>query len=229
MDINFIVDAVIVLIVIIGIIIGVKRGFVETVAKPVRIVAGLGVAFSLCQPVGEKYIKPLIKNPLVEKLTSFVEEKCGELTTDTTASDLPFVLRMLARIFNVDVETVAEEATNSIVAAIVDALADPFVNIIGSILAFIALFIVTSIACWLIFKIIGLIFSIGPLGALNKVFGLVFGAIFALIIVWALSVGIDFVMDKGVFAEVEYVNSFTGGPLYNVVKELNPIDLILSL
>ena len=121
MNINLIVDLIIILIVIIGIVLGVKRGFVGTVAKPFRIIAGLGAAFSLCQPVGEQYIKPYIKTPLVEKMTALVTEKCGELTTDTTLSDLPFVLRMFARMFKVDVETVADEATNSIVNAVVDA------------------------------------------------------------------------------------------------------------
>ena len=145
MAINIIVDAVLVLIVIIGIIIGMKRGFVATVEKPIRIIASIGVAFGLCQPTSEQYIKPWIKKPLVEKMTVFIEEKCSELTAESASSELPGILKLIAKIFNVDVNTVAEQATTSIVNAVGEALAEPVVSLAGVVVSFVLLFLATHI------------------------------------------------------------------------------------
>lgn len=228
MAINLIVDAVIVLILLIGIIIGVKRGFVATVAKPVRIVASAGVAFCLCKPAGTQYIQPYIQKPLVSWMTELIEEKCGELTSGAASSDIPTVLKLVAKMFKIDVNTVAEQATASIVEAIVNALADPLANLAATIVAFVILFLATSIVCWLLFKIIDLVLNCGPLEIVNKVFGLIFGAIFAFVVVWALTVGFDFLLTLEVVSNIEALQGFTGGPVYQLVKQLNPIDLLFK-
>ena len=229
MGINLIVDGIIILILIIGIILGVKRGFVATVAKPVRIVASIGVSFMLCKPLSVKFVQPWIQKPLTEKWTAFLQEKCGEITAETASTELPGIMKLIAKLFGVDVNAAAEQATTTIVEAIANALAEPLANLAGVVLSFVALFLVTSIVCWLLFKIIDLIFNIGPLEIVNRIFGLVFGAAFSVIVVWALATGFDYVLTLGFLSNVEFLQGFTGGPVYQLVKQLNPIDLLFKL
>ncbi len=228
MAINLIVDAIIVLILIIGIILGVKRGFVATVAKPVRILASIGVAFGLCKPLSAQYVQPWIQEPLTEKWTAFLKEKCGEITAESASTELPGIMKLIAKLFNVDVNDVAEQATTTIVEAISNALAEPLASLAGIVLSFVGLFLATNIVCWILFKIIDLIFNVGPLEVINKIFGLIFGAVFSFIVVWALTVGFDYVITLGFLSDVEMIQGFTGGPVYKLVQQLNPIDLLFK-
>ena len=228
MAVNFIVDAIIVLILLIGVILGIKRGFVEIVAKPFRIVASLGVAIGLSKPFGEQYIQPHIQNHLVNRMTDLIEKKCGEIVAGSASSDIPTILKIVAWAFGVDVDTVAQGATDSIVKAVVDALAQPLANFGARVAAFLVLLIVTSIVCWLLFKIIGLVLRSGPLEVVNKGLGLIFGALFSFLLVWSLAYGLAYVLTIDVVSSTEVFKDFTGGPIYLLVNKINPIDLLFK-
>ena len=222
---SIVMDIIIAAIVVIGMIYGIRRGFVKTVAKPVRIVAVLAVAFSFCGTVGAQYIQPYIQAPISERMSAFLTEKCADITAANAAEELPTLLKLSAGLFNIDVNTVAGEATGSIISSITDALTSPVASVIASILAFIVLYILASIAFVIVVQVIHLVFSIGPLRIFNKFFGFIFGTLFALIIAWAfvavfeLALGLPF---------MEGVAGFERGFLYSFLNELHPIDLLLS-
>lgn len=222
MDIlNFVVDAILVLIVLVGIALGIKRGFVKTVAKPVKFVAALYVAFAACGAVAEKLIMPFIKTPVTARLTEFMQEKCAHLTADNVTEELPSLLKLSAGLFGINVEEVAQNSANDVINALINELTTPILNVIAIIISFVLLYFVSRLVLTLVIAILDAILNVGVIGILNKLLGFVFGTAFAAIMAWALVVVANFIMGF-----VGY--DFEGGFIYNLLNNLNPIDLLLS-
>ena len=109
MDINYVslaVDAALVIVILIGMISGIKRGFVKTVAAPVKLVAAVAFAFKVCENISAKFIEPFISAPLSTQLRDFMYEKCSDLTVENVSTELPTLLKMSAGVFGIDVEEV---------------------------------------------------------------------------------------------------------------------------
>lgn len=219
--VSIILDAVLVLIVIIGMISGVKRGFVRTVAAPVKFVAALVLAFTLCEAVSANFIEGFISEPITNQLRDFMYEKCQHLTADNVSTELPTLLKMSAGMFGLDVEEIAQTSVNNVLDAIITALTDPIIRIVGLIVSFILTYIAAKIVLSLAIVLINAILSAGPLGIINKLLGFVFGTAFSIIIAWALVAVADFAMGF-----VGY--NLEAGFIYNFFHNLNPLDLLLS-
>lgn len=229
MTLNIIFDLVILIIIGAGIVMGVARGFIETVAKPVRIIASFGIAFGLCRPAGEIYLQPIFQKPLEEKMSAFLHEKCASITAESAAEDLPGILKLVAKIFKVDIGQTANEAANSVIDSIVNSLAEPIASLGAVICAFFILLIAANIVCFILLKIIDAILNFGPLEVLNKIIGCVFGAVFAFLLAWTLTAGFDYVSTLDTFSDVAMIQEFTGGPIYRLVRSINPIDLLFQI
>ena len=218
---QLIVDAVIVILIIVGMVCGIKRGFVKTVATPVKFVASIAFAFDVCDKISVNFIEPFIKSPLANQLRDFMYEKCNDLTAENVSTELPTLLKMSAGIFGVDVEEVAQSSVNGVLDSIINSLTDPIVHIVGVVVSFILAYIVAKIVLALIVVLINAILSVGPLGIINKALGFVFGSAFSVIIAWGLVVGAEFVMGF-----IGY--GFDGGVIYEFFRGFNPLDLLLS-
>lgn len=214
-------DALLVLIILIGMISGVRRGFVKTVAKPVKLVASLGFAFYVCSAISEKIVEPFIKTPIANQLRDFMYDKCANITAENVSTELPTVLKMSAGMFNINVEEVAQNSVTSVLESIIEALTDPIIHIVGIVVSFILAYIVAKIVLYFVVLIIDAILSVGPLGVINKALGLLFGSAFAFIIAWALVAVAEFAMG---FVAYE----FKGGFIYEFFNGFNPLDLLLS-
>lgn len=229
MTLNIIFDLVILIIIGAGIVLGIARGFIDTVAKPIRIIASLGIAFGLCRPAGEIYLQPIFQKPLEEKMSAFLHEKCASITAESAADELPGILKLVAKIFNVDIGQTANEAANSVIESIVNSLAEPIANLGAVVCAFFILLIVANILCFILLKIIDAILNFGPLEVVNKIIGCVFGALFAFLLAWTLTAGFDYVTTLEAFSDSELIQEFTGGPIYRLVRSINPIDLLFQI
>ena len=72
---SIIVDVVLAAIMAIIVITSVKRGFVKTVARPVKFVAAFALAWSLCNYISVEFIEGLIQTPIANQLKDFLYEK----------------------------------------------------------------------------------------------------------------------------------------------------------
>ena len=228
MAINWIVDIAFLLIMAIGIIVGIKLGFIKTVAKPVRFVLSVVIAFTLAANFSAAVVEPLISGPITNQLTAFLSEKFADMTAEKVDT-LPTLVKFAAGLCNVDIAEVATDVgEGSIIAAIVSEITTPFTSIICTAVAFIALFFVAKLVLTLLFALIDKIVDNGIVGVANRVIGAVFMGALAFIVCWGAASIFELVINLPVFEGQTWVNEFTGGFIYKLLKSINPIDILLS-
>ena len=224
MILDIIIDILLIAIILIGAFLGIKKGFVKMATKPVKFVASIVLAFTICVGVANAVIVPLIEEPIANYVSEFVYENCENITADNAAEELPTLLKISATIFNIDVADITKGSGNAVLDAIVENLTAPVINIISIIIAFVLVYILASILFSLLLALINAIFSKGIFGVFNRILGFVFTGSVALIVSWALTALFEFTIHLPVFEGVE----FNGGFIYNFFNTYSPIELLLS-
>ena len=228
MAVNIILDLIFIAIMVFGIVFGIKRGFINTIAKPVKFVLAIFIAFTLCANLSEAVVKPLIAAPITGQLTSYLTERFSEVTAETVDT-LPTLVKLAAGLCGVDIAEIATETGDgSVIAAIVEKITDPFATIVCTAVAFVLVLIAAKIVLSIIFAIINKIVDNGLIGAINRILGCVVTTALAFIVCWAIAAVFELVIHLPVFEGQAWVNEFTGGFVYKLLKSINPIDLILS-
>ncbi len=218
-------DILLMLIVLTGILLGIKRGFVKTVAKPVRFFASLITAFYLSSPISVRFIEPLLKAPLANQIKTYLYNHCPNITPETASEELPSALKFAATSLGVDVSSLPSENT---ISAIVDALANPVVHFISVIITFIALYFIAKLVYTLLISLLSTFFDKGFLTVPNKVLGSVFNALAAVVIAWFVAIAFDFVIHLPALSGITWLSGFEGGFVYNLLNRLNPMDILLG-
>ena len=227
---DILVDVLLCLVVLIGALIGLKRGFIKMAARPVKFFASLALAFGLATMIADAFIMPMLETPIYNYLADFLKENYAHITAENASTDLPTLIRFSAFILDIDIaEIVAEGGNEAVVDTVIGTLISPVIGIVANVISFIVIFIVSNILFAILFAIINVVFSRGGIGVVNRILGLVFSAAFALIVAWGLAVVGSFVIHSAVFEENEVVSSFVGGPIYNFFNSCNPIQLLLRL
>jgi uncharacterized membrane protein required for colicin V production len=125
---------------------GIKRGFVKTVAKPVKIILTLIIAFSFASSFSEKTVEPRIGPSISNQVEDYILEKCGDLTPDNLDEELPTLLKISAGIFDIDIdEVMSESSAEGVVSAIIEVLVSPVVRVVSIIISFVILCLISSI------------------------------------------------------------------------------------
>ena len=96
---NVIFDIILVGILLAGAIMGIKNGFVDTIAKPVKFVAAIVIAISLASVVGSAIIEPIIGPAISHKLSDILIEEYSEITAATANESLPTLIKFAASAF----------------------------------------------------------------------------------------------------------------------------------
>ncbi len=226
---KIIVDAILIIIIMSGIVIGLKKGFVKIIAKPVKFVASISLAFGLCATVANTFVVPYIEEPVSNYVEDFLYENCKEITADNASQELPTILKIAAGMFDIDIDQVASDATGTVIEAVAEKLTAPVINVVAIVIAFIIVLILSNILIAICLAIINAIFKSGPLGILNKSLGVVFGVAFSFILAWGAAVLLNFVMNVPAVNSMPWVSEFSdGGFVYKFLNKYNPIELLLS-
>lgn len=225
---DFIVDAALVLVVLIGTVIGYKRGFVAFIAKPLKFVLSIGLSFGYATRFAASVVTPMIEAPATNYIKEFLYTNCQNITAENVKEELPTMLKIAAATFNVDVSQVANDATGTVVDALADKLTSPVIGVISTVISFVVLLIILNVVLSVAIGFIKALFKNGVLGFFNKGLGLVFGFAFSFVVAWALAVGFDFAIHLPVLADNAWIQSFEGGAIYRFLNEYNPIELLLS-
>lgn len=210
-------------ILLVGVALGIRSGFIRMAAKPVKLILSLVLAFSLCTSVAEGIVTPIIEQPITNYIYDFLAENCPELNIENVAEELPTVLKMAAGMYGINVEEiVAQNAGRDIIAEITAVLAAPVISILAIIVSFVLLYFVSKLLITLALSLIDLIFSNGVFGALNKTLGGISGAVISFAVAWALAVLIEFLY------HINGNGLENPGLLYTFFNTYSPIELLLS-
>ena len=222
-------DIILVGIMLAGAIIGAKNGFIDTVARPVKFVAAIALAFSLASTVGQHVVEPIIGPAISHKLSDILIEKYSEITADTANESLPTLIKFAASMCGVNIEGVASGADGaSIIQAVVEAVTAPVVDIMGVIFGFVIVYFASKVLLNFVMLLVNSVVNRGLVGTVNRALGCVLTLFLAFVVVWAVTSVSEFILNIPAIASAEWVQGFSGGPVYKFFRSFTPLDLLLS-
>ena len=228
MMINILIDVIIVALISCGAVIGLTKGFISSVARPVKWILSVIFAFSLCTGIADAFIFPLIEEPITNQISAYLIEKCSHVTAQNAMDELPTLLKMAAGISGIDISSLGADPTAEFIPQLVDKLAYTTIHLISVIISFFLIYFVSRLILKLLFALVDHMFDGGVFGVLNKTLGFVFTTLIAFFSVWILTSVFGYVISLPAFADTPWIVSFDGGIIYNFFKGLSPIDLLLS-
>lgn len=229
MAVNVIFDIILVGILVAGAILGYKNGFIDTVAKPVKFVLAIALALSLAGTVGQYVVEPIIGPAISHKLSDILVEKYSEVTAANANESLPTLIKFAASMCGVNIEGVASTADGvSVIEAVVNAVTAPVVDIMGTIFGFVIVYFASKILLNVVMIFVNSAVSRGIVGTLNRTLGCVLTLFLAFVVVWAVTSVSEFILNIPIIASAQWVENFTGGPVYRFFRSFTPLDLLLS-
>ncbi len=229
MALKIIVDLILIGIILAGIYLGYKMGFTKIIARPVKLIASLAIAFSACAGFADAIIAPMISAPIQGYLANFMYENCANLTPDNLTEELPTLLKIAAAAFGIDIEAIASGAAiTELLDTIIETLTTPVINVIAIVLSFVAVYLLARLGFSIAFFVIDTVFGGGLLGAVNKTLGVIFNTVFSIIIAWTLAVVLELIFNLPAFADSEFLMNYEGGIVYRFFNTYNPMELLLS-
>ncbi len=214
-----ILDGILAVVVLIGVFLGYVKGFFATITKPVKIIGAGCITFCISNPIIETWTRPFFTEKANVWINDMLIEKCPEITADNASESLPFILRLVANMFKIDVSTLGANATTEdFIAEISAALSVPTGNLIATAVTYVVLFIILLILLSVIVAIIGTVIDSGPLAIVDKILGLVLGTAIAFVVCCLVA---------NVVGNV--AKDFGGGFIYDFFKNFDPFSLLLSI
>jgi len=207
-------DGILALLVLIGAIVGLKRGFFNTVTKPLKIILAIALTVCFALPIIDAWTGPYFTNLIQAKIAEYITQNCPEITAINAAESLPSVLILCVRVFGIQLESISGE---EIISQISSAIAMPTGRFVATAVTYLALFIIFRLVLWLLLLILGSVVSSGPLMVIDKILGLIFTVAISFVICCIIANIISF-----------FANDFVGGFIYEFFKNLNPLSVILS-
>lgn len=183
-----VVDIVVIVILLLGILVGAKVGFIRKFLKAIKGIVGLVAGYFLCKPVSKVFSKN-VEPKVSDKLWQFLQTK-GEAFTTTLPSDPTYrrqaleqgvsEMKLPSSIGNklIDRLMVTEEPTAG--EAIAKILANLFMIILSFVIIYVLCLIIVGIISIIIKKLIG---KRKALGTVDRLFGAIFGLVETAVIV----------------------------------------------
>jgi len=196
---SFILDGIILICAAVCIVNGVRQGFVKAFLGLVKGIVALLTAYAytpvLAEPIRENYVVRQIADGIAETLQSLalnLETKSYDLSK--VAADMPEAYTSILDRYHIDIPSFTASIANITQAdegKIYDLsaqIAEPCATVVASVAAFALLFlgvyIVLSLAAWLI----DLLFHLPVLSAANRFMGFLFGVVEAVFFAWVIAI-----------------------------------------
>lgn len=228
MALKIIIDVILCAVILFGTIFGIKRGFINIAARPVKFFAALAGAIALCGTFANAVVTPIINAPITNYVSDFLQKNCASLTAENISEELPTLLKIAAAVSGIDINSFAGDSGASFLDTIVNNLTAPVINVVSNIISFIVLFFILKLILGILLWVVNMMFKNGVLGVFNKALGFVFGACCSVITAWALAVVVEFVFHTPALQSNELIATFDGGIIYRFFNTYSPIEILLS-
>lgn len=238
---KYLLDAVVILIFLLCVWIGQKRGFIKTVTGIVAFLAALAVSALLSGPVAGLVYDKAVEPTIIETVNTQVEQAEGSAieNLNNAYESLPTVVKnLLAQTGIEDVDDLAQNLmsmdTNIPVSENVNAVVEPLLLPLIKAISSLLLFLIAYIAAGIVLRVLNIVAKLPLLKQLNKTLGLVggivSGALWALLAVTVLQVlaatgAADGAITLQTIGETTVVNWIAGvNPLGGALQELLIIE-----
>ena len=216
MGLWIVIDVILIAFIVIGFIIGLKRGFIRSVEAPLCFVGSLTLAYLLANPISVNIVEPIIGASLTNQLSDYLMSNCAD-----PSAELPTIVKLAAGIVNVDLD-------GKTIEQILVEIASTTVHIVAVIIVFVILFFISKLLLKLLFKVLDSIFNASILVIPNKIIGCAFNTILGAVFAWVTVIAFNFFIHIGPMSDVKWAAEFVGGPIYRFFLNLSPLDLLLG-
>ena len=216
MGLWIVIDIFLVAFVVIGFIIGLKRGFVKSVQGPLCFVGAIAFAYLLSNPISTNIVEPMIGASLTNQLSEYLASNCAD-----PGAELPTLVKLAAGIVQCDLE-------GKTIEQIIVEIASPTVHVVTVIIVFVILLFVLKLLLRLLFKLLDSVFNSSILVVPNKIVGCALNTILGAVFAWVAVFVFNFVIHLDSMSDVVWAAEFTGGPIYNFFLNLSPLDILLG-
>lgn len=238
---SIVLDIILVAIAAICIVSGVRRGFFKSVMSLVCGIAALLVSYafspSLSVYLNEKFILPALSDGIGQTIASIADaglNSAGEAVYDLTKLSSSEQFMSVVERYGADSDSVSDfieqigVGTRAAIDKMAEIVAKPISSTLSNITAFIIVFIAALIALRIIVWIAGLIFELPVLKGIDKLLGLVFGVVSALLFVWIFAMLADTVITAlgSAFPSVFNTEVLENSYLVRFFSEHNVIDAV---
>lgn len=200
-------------------VVGYRRGFIEVIAKLVKFLGSFFCAFKFAKDVSVSIFQPMLQEPITKAFSEFLTEKCGELTPANVEEELPLMLKLVASLFNLDLNEIAANAASGVSEALALTFTEPLVAFVSVIVSFAVVLIIAFIVLSLLLAVVNLIFSAGPLGIFNKIVG-------AVLMTALCIIGCSLIVS--IVSWIAGPEFAFGGPLFRFFNTYSPLDALFA-
>lgn len=234
---NYIIDVVAVIILVLSIIWGARKGFIKSVMGLVSLAIAIALAVNFqsfaAGIIKDNVIEPYFVNKTSEQFSSLMNAGDSVVSPEQIFDEEPEELVEATNNFGQSIEAlenfyeenikglIDSEDIKGISEKLSQFLVGNTVDIISNVLGFIAVFILALIALYLVQILLDLIFKLPILKAANKLLGSVLGAVKGIVLVVIL-INVLFILantenvDSGIWNANVVSNSYTYGIAYTI-------------
>ncbi len=245
---SIIIDIIIIAIIAVSAFFAYKKGFIGTLFSLLGTIVAIVLSIMLCTPVSafinDNFVNPTVKSYIIKVVdTSSIGQSYEQALTNGAdivkkVKEMPASLKSVLDLAGIKTEDIIAEANKTEANAaqavdnLINKIATPISTAISRVVALVGLFIILSIALWVVCKLITAVFNVLPLGKkLNKFGGLAFGIVRGLLIVLVLST-LFTAVSKGVDPKSNNIFSnktIESTVVLKTVNDFNPINSILNI
>ncbi len=228
-------DILLIVIFLLCIYTGVKKGFVHSVMSFVTFIAAFLSAWKLSPGLAVFYRENIFDEKLTRTVSdaigTILHNGLGTLGLENLFADKPQAFMDIVNRYHSSI-TELENYYNMQVASgsaalekrVSEYIALPVSEILSSALAFLTIFAVVTLVLSLISALLDAVFKLPVLNALNRIMGFLLGAVCGILNVWAVSLVIKALVPVlgALFPQLFRAELFENSMLFNLIYEFNP-------
>ena len=161
----------------------------------------------------------------------------SDLNFDELFSDMPQFFSEILKHLGLNSSQLAESYSSMKVngveeakSAVIDMMVSPMADICGRVIAFVVIFILALIAINIIVWLLDFVVELPILRQINKIGGIVLGAIngilFVFILAGVINISIGYIMNDRTAEEIDKIEEST--VIYKTVNSINPVRMIFD-
>lgn len=194
---SFILDAILIVMCIVCVAVGTKRGFVKTVMSVLSSLISAIAAYTFtpyfANFIKEKFLMEPVSGGIADTIRSLVPAADGNYDLSSLFSDMPQTLSSIIERYHGNSDSLEAlvksmtETGDEAVRTLSRAIAEPIVNMISTVCAFIVIFVTALVILKVVTCVVDGVFKLPVLKTANTLLGFVFGLILAVFIIMIYS------------------------------------------
>lgn len=227
---NIALDVLLIAVMLIGIIVGYKKGFISVFFRKLSWLGALVLSFLFSRPIANSiHLADKVADPVKQNLTAAIGGHVDNL--EEMSGRIPTVLKLLGQLFGVDLTAMADSSMQeggNYVETFVEKASEPLSNAIATVAVFVISFFAFWFLIWLVGKLINVVFKLPVLKQINGILGALLSLFFCSLFLWVFCKLAVFVIDYT--GGVSFLNGFDIDSTYigKFLYHLDPLKLLLS-